>query len=330
MRPSRRPDGGSRRVPDGPRCRRHRSRRRRLADQATPGTMVPPDPRTPRLRRTVHPCEDPVRPRRPRRRRCSSPPVGAITNGAPDAGEHPYVGELLFYVPDVESSRFDDPGGWFTCTGTLLNSTHRSSRRPLHVRRRQEQRLDDARRRDHRRGPRRRRRQRRLGQLRRGAELRHPAGQLDVRDPGRALRGVDHRPERQQRVAPRHRDAASAVRRQRLLRARRRRRRPVERRPTCRRTAASRRSNWLERYRSQARNAQRFETVGYGTRAGPGQEGVRRRHPDAVAPEARQPQRPAARTRTSSSRTTPRPAARASATRAGRHSTTRARTSSSR
>ena len=37
-------------------------------------------------------------------------PVGAITNGAPDGGEHPYVGELLFYVPDAPSSRFSDPG----------------------------------------------------------------------------------------------------------------------------------------------------------------------------------------------------------------------------
>jgi hypothetical protein len=50
-------------------------------------------------------------------------PVGAITNGAPDGGEHPYVGELLFYVPDAPSSRFDDPGSWFTCTGTLLSPT---------------------------------------------------------------------------------------------------------------------------------------------------------------------------------------------------------------
>lgn len=59
-------------------------------------------------------------------------PVSAITNGGPDTvnglptgqPEHPYVGELLFYVPDVESSRFSDPGGWFTCTGTLMNSRY--------------------------------------------------------------------------------------------------------------------------------------------------------------------------------------------------------------
>jgi hypothetical protein len=54
-------------------------------------------------------------------------PVGAITNGTPDVvngqPEHPYVGELLFYVPDAADSRFDDPGGWFTCSGTLLSST---------------------------------------------------------------------------------------------------------------------------------------------------------------------------------------------------------------
>jgi hypothetical protein len=54
-------------------------------------------------------------------------PAAAITNGSPDVvngrPEHPYVGELLFYVPDVPSSRFTDPGGWFTCTGTLLSPT---------------------------------------------------------------------------------------------------------------------------------------------------------------------------------------------------------------
>jgi len=50
-------------------------------------------------------------------------PVGAITHGVPDAGEHPYVGELLFFVPDAPDPRFDDPGGWFTCSGTLMTST---------------------------------------------------------------------------------------------------------------------------------------------------------------------------------------------------------------
>jgi Trypsin len=50
-------------------------------------------------------------------------PVGAITNGSPDAGEHTYVGEILLYVPDAADSRFDDPGSWFTCSGTLLSST---------------------------------------------------------------------------------------------------------------------------------------------------------------------------------------------------------------
>src|SRR6478736_7216220 len=50
-------------------------------------------------------------------------PVGAITHGFPDNGEHPYVGELLFFVPDAPDPRFDDPGGWFTCSGTLLSST---------------------------------------------------------------------------------------------------------------------------------------------------------------------------------------------------------------
>ena len=50
-------------------------------------------------------------------------PVGAITNGSADGDEHRYVGELLFFVPDYQDSRFDDPGGWFTCSGTLMNST---------------------------------------------------------------------------------------------------------------------------------------------------------------------------------------------------------------
>lgn len=49
-------------------------------------------------------------------------PAQAIIGGAPDAGEHPYVGQLLFYVPDAVDSRFDDPGGWFNCTGTLIDA----------------------------------------------------------------------------------------------------------------------------------------------------------------------------------------------------------------
>lgn len=50
-------------------------------------------------------------------------PAQAIVGGAPDAGEHPYVGQLLFYVPDATDSRFTDPGGWFNCTGTLIDPT---------------------------------------------------------------------------------------------------------------------------------------------------------------------------------------------------------------
>ena len=50
-------------------------------------------------------------------------PAWAITNGVPDDGEHPYVGELLFYVPDVQSAAFTDPGGWFSCSGTLVSPT---------------------------------------------------------------------------------------------------------------------------------------------------------------------------------------------------------------
>jgi hypothetical protein len=50
-------------------------------------------------------------------------PAQAITNGVPDNEEHPMVGQLLFYVPTAVDSRFDDPGGWFNCTGTLINAT---------------------------------------------------------------------------------------------------------------------------------------------------------------------------------------------------------------
>jgi hypothetical protein len=49
-------------------------------------------------------------------------PASAIVGGAPDAGEHPYVGQLLFYVPNAVDSRFDEPGGWFNCTGTLIDA----------------------------------------------------------------------------------------------------------------------------------------------------------------------------------------------------------------
>ena len=50
-------------------------------------------------------------------------PAGAITNGTPDEGEHPQVGQLLFYVPDAIDDRFSDPGSWFNCSGTLLSPT---------------------------------------------------------------------------------------------------------------------------------------------------------------------------------------------------------------
>jgi hypothetical protein len=51
-------------------------------------------------------------------------PAQAITSGVPDNNRHPYVGEMLFYDPDDADPSFADPGGWFTCTGTLVDSTH--------------------------------------------------------------------------------------------------------------------------------------------------------------------------------------------------------------
>ena len=41
-------------------------------------------------------------------------PAGAITYGEPDAGEHPYVGFMIFYDPAA--------AGWFSCSGTLLDA----------------------------------------------------------------------------------------------------------------------------------------------------------------------------------------------------------------
>lgn len=41
-------------------------------------------------------------------------PAGAITYGEPDAGEHPYVGFMIFFDPA-------EPG-WFSCSGTLLDA----------------------------------------------------------------------------------------------------------------------------------------------------------------------------------------------------------------
>jgi hypothetical protein len=51
------------------------------------------------------------------------PPASAITSGQPDNGEHPYVGELIFFDADYIDSRFDDPGGWFSCSATMLSAT---------------------------------------------------------------------------------------------------------------------------------------------------------------------------------------------------------------
>jgi hypothetical protein len=48
----------------------------------------------------------------------------AITRGQPDNGAHPYVGQILNFVPDAADPRFPDPGGWFNCSATLLDPTH--------------------------------------------------------------------------------------------------------------------------------------------------------------------------------------------------------------
>jgi hypothetical protein len=48
----------------------------------------------------------------------ASAPVSAITYGEPDAGEHPYVGFMIFYVPAEDPAQ----SGWFSCSGTLLDA----------------------------------------------------------------------------------------------------------------------------------------------------------------------------------------------------------------
>jgi hypothetical protein len=50
-------------------------------------------------------------------------PAEAIKNGVPDAGAHPFVGQLLFYDPTSIDPRFSDPGGWANCSGTLVSPT---------------------------------------------------------------------------------------------------------------------------------------------------------------------------------------------------------------
>ena len=47
-------------------------------------------------------------------------PASAITTGQPDEGEHPYVGQLIFYVPDDPDPRFTEPGSWYNCSGALV------------------------------------------------------------------------------------------------------------------------------------------------------------------------------------------------------------------
>lgn len=49
-------------------------------------------------------------------------PGHAIVKGAPDGDDHPYVGQLFFYVPTDVDSRFNTPGAWYNCTGTLIDS----------------------------------------------------------------------------------------------------------------------------------------------------------------------------------------------------------------
>lgn len=50
--------------------------------------------------------------------------ANAITRGEPDNGAHPYVGQILAFDADAVDPRFEEPGGWFTCSATLVDPTH--------------------------------------------------------------------------------------------------------------------------------------------------------------------------------------------------------------
>jgi hypothetical protein len=65
---------------------------------------------------------------------------GTVTVAGDEA--HPYVGQLLFYDPTAIDPRFDDPGGWFNCTGTPCQPDGRGDGRALHLRHRAERRTD--------------------------------------------------------------------------------------------------------------------------------------------------------------------------------------------
>lgn len=55
-------------------------------------------------------------------------PAMAITDGEEDIDDdYPYVGQLLFHVPDYPDDRFPDLGGWFTCSGALLEDGEAAS-----------------------------------------------------------------------------------------------------------------------------------------------------------------------------------------------------------
>ncbi len=51
-------------------------------------------------------------------------PAAAITKGGTDDDPpHTMVGQLVFYDPDATPSPYSVPGGWFSCSGTLVSST---------------------------------------------------------------------------------------------------------------------------------------------------------------------------------------------------------------
>ena len=230
----------------------------------------------------------------------AAPTVAVTKGGGPDAGEHPYVGQLIFYVPDAETATYPDPGGWFSCSGTLLSSTVVVTAGHCTFAIGARQRLDDDRGQPHhRRGRQRLGRQRRLVHAHRG---RQPVGRLaahlrrgrqpQLPDPGGALRGPQRVPERRLGLDPGNLVPPSPVRRPGVLPPRRRRHRP-RRGPGRRRTRRSPTEDYLQRYAGRPQRAP-LRGRRLRPREGPPVRRLRRRHADegrAPAPQPReQPQ----------------------------------------
>ena len=146
-------------------------------------------------------------------------PVGAITNGQPDDGEHPYVGQLFFYVPTSRTRGSTIPAAGSTARARCISPTvvltagHCTFGTGLDGAATTDE--DGSGGNDM------------LGQLRGGARLHRHRGRAV--HPGRQrgpLRALPGHAQRERHVASRHGVSAPGVRQRRVLPVRRRRRDP--------------------------------------------------------------------------------------------------------